>query len=200
LATVEVRRGTALLIMVALGSTAFDGVSGTTFWLDVTRTSTGWTYTALNTVGLIWIIGMAAVIYLAATRGTAAIAGITNEESARAFLPSLVPIAFGYVIAHYFSALVFEGQLAIALVSDPMGRGWDLFGTADYTIDFNIVSAGLVSWVQVAAIVAGHVIGVVVAHDRAVELFPRDIAVKSQVPLVAAMVVYTVGGLALLLG
>jgi hypothetical protein len=111
-----------------------------------------------------------------------------------------VPIAFGYVIAHYFSALVFEGQLAIALVSDPMGRGWDLFGTADYTIDFNIVSAGLVSWVQVAAIVAGHVIGVVVAHDRAVELFPRDIAVKSQVPLVAAMVVYTVGGLALLLG
>ena len=178
----------------------FDGVTGTTFWADVTRTSTGWAYTLLNTVGLVWVIGMAGVIYLAATRATAAVAELTNEEAAHAFLPSLVPIAFGYVIAHYFSTLVFEGQLAIALVSDPFGEGWNLFGTAGHTIDYGIVSETVVSWVQVVAIVAGHVVGVIVAHDRAVELFPRDIAVRSQIPLVVAMVVYTVGGLALLLG
>jgi hypothetical protein len=200
LATVEVHRGTAVLVMVALGATAFDGVTGTPFWADVTRTSTGWTYTLLNSVGLVWVIGMAGVIYLAATRATASIAGISNEAAARAFVPSLIPIAFGYVIAHYFSVLVFEGQLAIALVSDPFGEGWNLFGTAGHTIDYGIVSESAVSWVQVAAIVVGHVVGVVVAHDRAVELFPREIAVRSQVPLVVAMVVYTVGGLALLLG
>jgi hypothetical protein len=200
LATIEAHRGTAALLMVALGATAFDGVSGSAFWLDVTRTSVGWSYTMLNTVGLIWIIGVAGVIYLAATRGTASIAGIPNEEAARAFVPSLVPIAFGYVIAHYFSTLVFEGQLAYALVSDPFGEGWNLFGTADHTIDYQWVSTSVVAWVQVGAIVIGHVVGVVVAHDRAVELFPRDIAIRSQIPLVAAMVVYTVGGLALLLG
>jgi hypothetical protein len=200
LARVEVHRATAVVIMVALGATSFDGVSESSFWLDVTRTSVGWSYTLLNTVGLIWIIGMAAVIYLAATRGTASIAGISNAEAADAFVPSLVPIAFGYVIAHYFSTLVFEGQLAYALLSDPFGQGWNLFGTADHTIDYQWISTSVVAWVQVGAIVVGHVIGVVVAHDRAVELFPRDIAVRSQVPLVIAMVVYTVSGLALLLG
>lgn len=200
LATVRPNRGTAALIMVALGATAFDGVTGTTFWSDVTRTSTGWAYTVLNTVGLLWLIGLAAVVYLAATRATARVAGIGNEEAAHAFLPSLVPIVLGYVVAHYFSLVVYEGQLAIALISDPYGRGWDLFGTATHTIDYGVVSESTVAWVQVAAIVVGHVVGVVVAHDRAVELFPREVAVRSQVPLVVAMVVYTVGGLALLLG
>jgi hypothetical protein len=200
LATVEVRPSTGALVMVALGATAFDGVTGTTFWADVTRTSEGWTYALLNTVGLLWMIGLAGIVYLAATRSTAGISGLGNEEAARAFLPSLVPIVFGYVIAHYFSTVVFEGQLAIALISDPFGEGWNLFGTAGHTIDYGVVSERAVSWVQVGAIVAGHVAGVVVAHDRAVELFPRPVAVRSQIPLVAAMVVYTVGGLALLLG
>lgn len=200
LARLDVTRSGGLVLMVALGATAFDGVTATRFWADVTGTSAGWSYTVLNTVGLVWMVGVAGVVYLAATRATASLSGQDNADAARAFLPSLVPIAFGYVVAHYFSTLVFEGQLAIALVSDPFGEGWDLFGTAARTIDYGIVSERLVSWVQVIAIVAGHVAGVVVAHDRAIELFPRDVAVRSQLPLVAAMVVYTVGGLALLLG
>ncbi len=51
---------------------------------------------------------------------------------------------------------------------------------------------------QVTSIVAGHVLGVVLAHDRAVRLFPRRRAVAGQLPLLALMVAYTCGGLLLL--
>ena len=116
------------------------------------------------------------------------------------FVHSLVPIAFAYALAHYFSLMVFEGQSALALASDPLGRGWNLFGTAGNPVDFTAVSAATIAYVQAAGIIAGHVAGVVVAHDRALVLFPHREATRSQYPLLAAMVVFTVGGLALLLG
>jgi hypothetical protein len=103
-------------------------------------------------------------------------------------------------VAHYFSLVVFEGQGALALLSDPLGRGWDLFGTASWRIDYRAVSPSTIAWVQAGAIVVGHAVGVAVAHDRAVALFDRRQADRSQRPLVGVMVAYTVGGLALLLG
>jgi hypothetical protein len=93
-----------------------------------------------------------------------------------------------------------EGQNAIALISDPFGEGWDLFGTATNVVDLAIVSTTTIAWVQVGAIVIGHVVGVVVAHDLAVEDMPARRAVRSQYPMLAVMILYTVGGLALLLG
>jgi hypothetical protein len=50
--------------------------------------------------------------------------------------------------------------------------------------------------VQVGALVAGHVAGLAVAHDRAVTIFPeRGAALRSQYAMLALMVLYTVGGL-----
>ena len=121
-------------------------------------------------------------------------------ELARAFAHSLVPIAFAYSVAHYFSLLVLEGQGIIALLSDPFGAGWDLFGTRGRAVDFNLLSPTAIAWVQAGAIVVGHVVAVVVAHDRALARFPSHQAVKAQLPLLVAMVLFTVGGLFLLLG
>jgi len=39
-------------------------------------------------------------------------------------LPSLLPIAFGYQLAHYLQYLAINGQLLFPLLGDPMGRGW----------------------------------------------------------------------------
>ena len=47
-----------------------------------------------------------------------------------------MPIALVYVAAHYLTFLLFEGQAIVYLASDPFGRGWDLFGTADGAIDY----------------------------------------------------------------
>jgi len=102
-----------------------------------------------------------------------------------------VPIALAYSVAHHFSYFVLEGQAIVALLSDPIGFGWDLFGTAGRAIDYGVLSSTAVAFVSAMAIVAGHVAGVFVAHDRALALFPAREATRSQYPLIAAMVLFT---------
>lgn len=109
-----------------------------------------------------------------------------------------MPIAIGYTVAHYFSLVVFAGQRTLALMSDPLDNGADLLGTAGLQPDYTAVPATAIATVAVAAVVLGHALGVVAAHDRAARLFPRRQAVAGQVPLLVLMVGYTVGGLSLL--
>ena len=200
LAVLPIKRGSVAFILVVLGSTTFDGFSRSSVWLDVAAERTGWELTAVNTVGLVFVIFAVSVLYRAAIAGMAAITGDTERELAEAFAPSLLPIAGAYTIAHYFSYLLLEGQQIIAHLSDPFGRGWDLFGTATYLVDYTAISTDTIAWTQTAAIAAGHVLAVSVAHDRAVERWPRRLAMRSQYPMLAAMIAYTVIGLLLLLG
>ena len=83
-------------------------------------------------------------------------------------------------------------------MSDPLGTGANWLGTAGLHPSRRSSPPGFVAGVQVVAIVTGHVLGVVLAHERAVTLFPRRAAVLGQVPLLVLMVLYTVGGLTLL--
>ena len=77
-----------------------------------------------------------------------------------------MPIAFGYMLAHYFSLLVLDGQAIGYLVSDPLGHGSDLFGTANFLINYNLISFAAIWYVQIAAIVAGHVSGLILSHEQ----------------------------------
>jgi hypothetical protein len=88
--------------------------------------------------------------------------------------------------------------MIVPLASDPFNRGWDLFGSAGVVPNLTPLSTHGVWYVQVAALVAGHVLGLVVAHDRAVAEFEGGAAVRSQYAMLGLMVVFTVGGLFLL--
>jgi hypothetical protein len=107
-----------------------------------------------------------------------------------AFAHTLVPIVIGYAIAHYFSFALFQGQAGFLLLAhDGPAR-----------IDYAVASTSLIAAVQVAAIVTGHVVGVVAAHDRATALFRRRQLRRAQYPMLAAMVTFTAGGIALVAG
>jgi hypothetical protein len=199
LTTMEVLPGTVALILVALGSTTFDGFSRTRIWVDRVSGLGKWPLMVALTAGLVVTIAVVGAAYVLAMKAAAARTGRELHQLTRLFAHSLVPIVFVYAVAHYFSYLLFEGQAVLSLASDPFGRGWDLFGTAERAIDYRVVSPRVVSWVQVGAIVSGHVAGVVLAHDRALAAFPGPLATRSQYPLLAAMVLFTVGGLTLLL-
>jgi hypothetical protein len=200
LATSAVNASQGAVIMTVLGSTTFDGISRTELWSEIANDRTGWDRTRVATVGLFVVIALTALVYLAAMGVMGRLVNSRPEELALMFLHSLVPILFAYTMAHYFSLFIFEGQSALALLSDPLGRGWDLFGTATNRIDYTTVSVNTIAYVQVGTIVIGHVAGVIIAHDRSIERFSRLLAEVSQYPLLAVMVVYTIAGLGLLLG
>ncbi len=186
------------LLLAVLGGTAFDGVSRTRFWGDVSAGHTGWGATVVGTVGLVWVVVVVTVVWQLAARLGDRLTGGSGFSTR--FGHSLLPIVIGYHVAHYFSLLVLEGQQLRIRVSDPYGRGWDLFGTAGDAVDWTRVSPATVGWVQLGAIVVGHLGGVLLAHDRSIESWRPSIALRSQYPLLMVMVVYTVLGLVLMTG
>jgi hypothetical protein len=199
-AGLRAERGLAAVVVTLVGSTAFDGLTRTTWWQNGPGIA-GDAATRPQLIGLPTMILLVAVLYVVATRLAGRSAGI--DDGPATYAHSVIPIAAGYAIAHYFSLLMLDGQLTYILASDPFGRGWNLFGTAQNAVDYTAVSPRTISLVQVVAIVGGHIIGVVLAHDRAVRLAGpghRATARVSQYPLLAVMVTFTLGGLFLLLG
>ena len=189
--------GLLAVTSVMLGTTAYDGFSGETRWYSFVQSSSLparlWETGALVTFSLV----VAASLYAAAIL-SARLAGVSVRGVATAFAPSLIPIAAGYLIAHYWSLWAWEGTNGLAKMSDPLGTGANWLGTAAVSPSASLIAPGLVAGIQVVAIITGHVLGVIAAHERAVSLFPRRAAVLGQVPLLVLMVGYTVGGLTLL--
>lgn len=191
--TIRPEPGLAALVCVMLGSTAFDGLSRTTHWLSFTAEApVGLLVT--GTLGLSVVIGVVFCAYLLATRLAGRLGG-SSPELPRLFAHSIVPIALGYVVAHYWTFFIVNGQLTLIQLSDPLGRGDDWLGTAGRGVDMSLAQVRFVAVLQVVAVVTGHVVGVFAAHDRAVRLFPRRSAAAGQLPLLALMVGYTVFGL-----
>ncbi|WP_336921957.1 hypothetical protein [Aquipuribacter sp. SD81] len=189
--------GLVALLCLLLGSTMFDSLTSATRYVRVAQSS-GLPRVVVDTVVLAGVVGLVVLAYVVATRAAAG-----GDRGLRDVLPgelahSLVPIAVGYLVAHYYSLLVLEGQRTLALASDPLGTGADWFGTADLSVSAALTDPAGVALLQVVAIVFGHVLGTVLAHDRALALLPRGRAVAGQVPLLLLMVAYTVAGLVLL--
>jgi hypothetical protein len=188
---------------VLLGSTGFDGLSRTQLWTDLTEGASIISKRLIGTAGLAAAIACVVAIYSLAmffSRRALSRLDISTVELQGRFVHSLVPIAIGYTVAHYFSLFVFQGQAGYILASDPLSRGDDFFGTSDWQIVYTVVSTAAIALVQVAAIVAGHVLGVVAAHDRAVGMFSGRDKSRGQYALLGAMVTFTIGGIALLVG
>lgn len=196
--------GTAALVLIALGTTSYDGLSRSPTWQGLVAGRPQTEQTLFGTFGLVWTVAAVALLYWGAVALIPRLAGVRErfdpEEMARVFVHSLVPIALAYAVAHYFSLLIFQGQAAFALAADPFGQGWDLLGTGGWAIDYTALSTTAIAFVQVGAIVVGHVAGVILAHDRSVGLFDVKTATRTQYPMLGVMVLYTVGGLVLLLG
>ncbi|TNY34782.1 hypothetical protein [Thermomonospora catenispora] len=187
--------GLTAVACVLIGSTAFDGITRTTYWRDAVDPDD----IIAGTLGLAAAIALVAALYLGALRLTAALTGLPAASLPGRFAPTLLPIALGYTLAHYFSFLLLEGQMTVILASDPFGLGWDLLGTAGNRIDYDLASPTLVAQVQVNAIVLGHIAATVAAHDLALRLGPPDRAVRGQLPVAAVMVALTCAGLFALL-
>jgi len=201
--------GTSVLLVISIGSTAFDGAKEGALFNDLAQDlqrffhdlglSLGTSLELGFVVGLAGAVAIVAAIWILGMLGMRPPEGVDRRALARAFAHTLVPIAAGYLVAHYFSLLAYNGQDLWRLASDPLGTGANLFGGAERSIDYGVVSATGIWYVQVGALVVGHVAGLVLAHDRALEVYgSARMATRSQIVMLVLMVAFTCLGLWLL--
>jgi hypothetical protein len=197
-------------LLFALASVSFDGLSRTFFWLGTIGVNPlefpgRSAVVAVNTLGLFGaFFALSSVFLLVVAAGERLTAKPRAwREAAGLYVWSIVPIALAYHFAHYLTVLLVNGQYALVALSDPFTLGWDLFGAAHMHVSTGIASGSAAAWLiwnlQAFAIIAGHVLGVLVAHLLAARLHPkRRDAVFAQLPLTLLMIAYTVLGLWLL--
>jgi hypothetical protein len=195
--------GTVGLLAVMIGSVTFDGFSQGTIWknvqpdiasvFDSLGLAPATADQAADTVGLLMGPLVIAGFYFLGVKGAESVGGgLSRERLARGFVHSLVPIAAVYALAHYLTFLLYQGQAIGYLASDPLGKGWDLLGTADAAINYGILGQNATWYVQVGAVVMGHVAALTLAHDRALALYEDTRkAVRSQYWMLAVMVGFT---------
>lgn len=198
LAVVPEWPGLWLFAVVMIATVSYDGAAGTTWFRTITGnlgdTTLGRTSLLLVSVFVIALAYHSACFIASSSGGT-----WTSHQVAQRFAHTLVPIGLAYAVSHYFTLILFEGQQLIAVVSDPFGLGWDLFGTADYRVRFFIRTSTPVWLSQVAFIVGGHLAGVVLAHDRALQDFGEK-AGRSQYAMLVLMIALTSLALMILSG
>lgn len=199
------------LAVVLIGGVTYDGLTGIPFWrnqlagpLEDTLVDVGmtweWAEVAVGTFGLISVVLLIGWAYHLAC----AISVVLSDQPTTAarvrmrFAHTLAPIALAYAFAHYFTLVIYEGQFFWSAISDPFGLGWDLFGMAGRSVDYTLISPTAVWYIQLTAVIAGHVGGVVLAHDRALVDFPGPGAVRSQYAMLTLMALLTMIALSIL--
>ncbi|CRZ17451.1 hypothetical protein [Mycolicibacterium neworleansense] len=193
LPSVPVRPGLVAVLAVLLGSTAFDSFSAMPQWRNFVDAHSGSPLGAslIRTAGLLVFAGTVALTFWAATRTTGGVDRRLRRELPGLMAHSLIPIVIGYVFAHYLSYLVERGQQTLIL----------LFGLQDVQVSY-VLSAHptLLATLKVGLVLAGHVAGVIAAHDRALRLLPKQHQLTGQLATMLVMVGYTFTGLYLLFG
>jgi hypothetical protein len=186
------------VIAVLFGSTAFDAFRDSTRWLSFIQ-GTGYSTYVQNDLGLLGFCLAVGLIFWVACLAT----GVGPDQS-RTRMPdqlafSVIPIVLGYIVAHYLSYVVEVGTQTLIQASDPLSNGSNLFGTGTLTVPYWLsYHPTFLANSKVVAVVTGHVVGVIAAHERAIKLLPRKHQLTGQLPLLAAMIAFTVGGLYLL--
>ena len=204
LATTTPRAGLLAVVSVLFGSTAFDSYKDTLPWLRFVQ-DVGLDPIVTNSVALLVFCSVVGGTFTAAAMSTG-VETTGPHAVRRSALPALlahsvIPIIVGYITAHYLSYLIEQGQSTLIQLSDPMVRGDNLLGTANLSVDYWLsFHPSLLAVIQVLAVVTGHIVGVIAAHDRAISLLPPRHHVTGQIGMLIVMVGYTATGLYLLMG
>ncbi len=188
-----------LLACVLLGSTLFDAIAGSPWWVRAFQDSPI-PPRIIGSAGLVATVAIIASLYLLSVLPMRQ-PGHRLVQVADELAPGLVPLVAGYFLAHYATMLYLEGQRTAIRMSDPLGLGWDWFGIAEAGPNLALLALPtLIAFTQVFFIVAGHVSAALVSHDIALRNTDSSTAMRRQVPLLVLMVALTIAGMVLMFG
>ncbi len=192
-------------VLLLLLNVNFDGLLSTPQWAGVLRDlpgSLGQFGDAQHwfNVGVFAVMALTLAVLLAGFAHGSAVAGGHRTRplaSLEGLMPSLVPIAFGYLFAHNFEYLILNGQLLLPLTGNPPGlESWPIHLPYPFNDDYDprvhVLPSSFYWYLAVAVIIAVHVYAVVIAHRHLVRA-GRDEGRRrrSEYPWLAAMVGYT---------
>jgi hypothetical protein len=142
------------LVLVAIGTASilFDGLSQTQPWFEVFG-APGVVIKTLQLAGFLGLLVAAAVL-------------VSRLVGIPATAAGLLPIAAGYLVAHYFTYVLIDGQRIIVALADPLQQGSDLgnLGWAFFEPNSTFLPPGFVWTIQLAAVVGGHMLGAWAGH------------------------------------
>ena len=120
-----------------------------------------------------------------------------DHDALTGLLPSLLPIAFGYLLAHNAAYLIVNSQLMFPLIGNPIGMAsWPVHlpypFNDTYEPNHTFLPTAFYWYLGVVVIVLVHVVAVVLAHRHLAD-GRRDErkARRSEYPWLVAMVGYT---------
>lgn len=194
----HVRFDEAALVVIMLAMSTFHGLTMTPDWGAVVvwlQATFGLSYLAAFSAGMFGFLSGLALVYVlfvALSHVASAAPGVSLRQLAIRYAYAFVPIALFYHFAHNTMHFFIEGGTMLPVISDPLGLGWNLLGTSAARPG-PLLPASVVWGLMVCFIVIGQVWSLVIGHRIAVGLYPdRRAAVRSQLPLVAAMIAYSV--------
>ncbi|MEM7269927.1 MAG: hypothetical protein AAF401_11820, partial [Pseudomonadota bacterium] len=196
--------------LASLGAGSFDGLNETFWWLAQIGVNplefpgrsavVAPTLTGLALAIALLVLVFSAIVWI----GFLLVSASSDAPSAIPRLAlSVLPIAFGYHVAHYLTAFLVNGQYVVAALSDPWASGADFLGIQPFYVTtgfFNQLGSVRAIWLtQAGAVVIGHVWAVLLAHRIALDFFPTGRrAALATAPLSLFMIAYTFLGLWLL--
>ena len=204
---VSLSGGVFALLVLGVGS--FDGLNETFWWLGQIGVNPlefpgRSALIGVTVAGLAGTCAALVAVFVAALKlGLLLAPGIRMRRAFGPMALSVLPIGLAYHFAHYLTTLLVNGQYAIAALSDPLGTGADLLGLGRYYVTTSFFNTPdgvqMIFTAQAGAVIAGHVLSVIIAHAIATRLYgdARRAAI-SQIPLAVFMIGYTFLGLWLL--
>jgi hypothetical protein len=198
-------------VLLLLVSVSFDGLLATPLWSRI-RLESLHAATApagvveWETVAAFALLAVATwLVFGAFARAVAHLGGHGTglTGALNGLLPSLMPIAFGYLLAHNLQYLLINGQLLVPLLGNPTGLSGGQWLPAPFDDSFEpdtrLLPSAFFWYAAVVVIVLVHVAAVVVAHGHLSRSGRDERAAKaSEWPWIAAMVAYTMVSLVLM--
>lgn len=196
--TTGARSDEAAMVVIMLAMSTFHGITMTPLWVRLTgalQVALGMPYLAAFTIGMAGFLLALALLYfafVAAAHAAARTSDVSFRQLAIRYSYAFLPIALFYHLAHNAQHFSVEAGTLVPVLSDPFGWGADLFGTASLLPGPLLPAWG--TWaLAVALIVAGHVWSLAVGHRVAAAVYPtRALALRSELPLLAGMIAYSI--------
>ena len=205
----EVWKAFIMLVLAMAYSIILLGPWGTIKdWANITEV--GNIHGFLIYASILWfscLAGLPAVYYLAVRAGQGIAAAGAPPDAVKPSMKDLF-IRYGYTlvplgllawIAFSVPLLMVNGSYIISVISDPLGRGWNLFGTAEFP--WTPFHPDWMAYIQVPLLLVGLYYSLLRGFELALDLWGDPIrATRSLVPLAVLLTAVTAGFMRMFVG